>query len=59
MKIVRGGILLSIDEGAQGLFALRAALQLQKHVIHRKRIRHLSAVVLRVRFAAGVAGQRV
>jgi hypothetical protein len=50
---------LSIDKILQRQFPLRTALQLQKHVIHRERIRHLPAVVLRVRFTACVPGERV
>ncbi len=37
VEIGRGGIVLLVDKILQRLFALRTALQLQKHVIHRKR----------------------
>ena len=59
VEIRRSGIVLLIDKIPQRLFPLRAALQLQKHVRQRKRIRQLPAVVFRVRFTARVAGQRV
>jgi hypothetical protein len=49
---------LLVDKVPHGLFPLRTALQLQKHVLQRKRIRQLPAVVLRVRFTACVAGKR-
>jgi hypothetical protein len=57
VEIGRGGIVLLIDEIPQGLFALRATLQLQQHVRQGEAIRQLPAVVLRAGFRAGVSGE--
>ena len=52
-------IVLLVDKGFQGLFALRTTLQLQKHVLHGERVGDFAAVVQRSGFTAGVAGERV
>ena len=58
MEVGAAGLILRFDEAGESGFAVGGAIELQEHVLHRHTVADFAAVVLRVRFAANVSGER-